>query len=179
MEDKVRISPGFFLVGALSVLMLPLRWMTGIFLAAFVHELFHYLAIRITGGQVISFSLGAFGAKIDTLPMSCHTEALCALAGPLGSFSMLLIAEQLPEAALCGLVQGTYNLLPLYPMDGGRILHCLLPESACMGIEVFTIVFLTGIGLWLISFNREIAVILFLSLWMTVLQRKISCKEAR
>lgn len=179
MEDKLKISPGFFLIGALAVLMLPFRWVLGMVLAAMVHEVFHCIAIFLTGGQVLCVSLGPFGARIDASPMSSYKEALCALAGPVGSFSMLLISEQLPEAALCGLIQGMFNLLPVYPLDGGRILHCLLPESVCQGFRVFTLILLTGICLWMITCSLEIGFILLISLWLAYLQRKISCKEAR
>ena len=179
MENRVKITPGFYLMGALALLMLPLRWVIGALLAAMVHEVFHCIAVFLCGGQVRSLSLGTFGARIEASPMSAERDALCSLAGPLGSFSMVLTAEYFPEAALFGLIQGVYNLLPLYPLDGGRITQCLLPEPVCFGIRVFTIVLLTGVGLWLMTYSTEIGFTLLLSLWIPSLLRKISCKAAR
>lgn len=176
MGNKLKISSGFFFLGSMALLVLPLRWVFGVFIAAMVHELFHCFAVIFCGGQVLSLSFGAFGAKIEATSMSAGREALCALAGPVGSFSMLLIARHFPEAALCGLIQGAYNLIPLYPMDGGRVLKFLLPEDLCFGIRIFTIVLISGLGVWMLPINPEMAMIVLLSIWIPVLQRKFSCK---
>ncbi len=178
MGNKVAISPGFFLMGALALLLLPLRWVVGMILAAMVHEAFHCIAIFLCGGQILSVTLGAFGARIDASPMFSWKMALCAVAGPLGSFVMVLTAEKFPEAALCGLIQGCYNLLPIPPLDGGAVLSCLLPESICQGIRVFTLALLTGLGIWIMTFRWETGVFLLVSVWILRVRRKISCKAA-
>jgi hypothetical protein len=48
------------------------------------------------------------------------------VAGPAGSFLLLFVARWLPLVAICGFIQGSYNLLPLGTMDGGRVVACLL-----------------------------------------------------
>lgn len=111
--------------------------------------------------------------------MAAWKEALCALAGPVGSFSVVLLAEYFPEAALFGLVQGLYNLLPVYPLDGGRILRCLLPWEICAGVEVFALVFGSGLCLWAASALPEFGSFCLICLWIPVIRRKISCKEVK
>ncbi len=177
MGNKLCIHSGTLILGALWLLVLPPAWAMGALLAACVHELFHLTAVLICGGQALSVSILPFGARLETTPLTPVKEALCALAGPLGSFLMLLTAEQFPEAALCGLIQGAYNLLPIYPLDGGRILHCLLPQALYRAVESFFLTLLTGIGLWMALQSREVGLIFLIALWNPVIQRKFSCKH--
>ena len=69
--------------------------------------------------------MGAFGASIETGYMTPAAELLCAAAGPIGSISMLLTIRKFPILGLLGLAQGIFNLLPIYPLDGGRILRSI------------------------------------------------------
>ena len=57
--------------------------------------------------------------------MSATHEIICAIAGPIGSFLLIAVAPRFPRIAVCGIVHGIYNLLPLFPMDGGRVLRCV------------------------------------------------------
>lgn len=95
-------------------------------LAAGVHELGHALAVVLCRGRILRLSLGASGARMETTPLSYRQEVLCALAGPLAGLSLLLVRRYAPWLALWGLMQSLYNLLPVYPLDGGRALRALL-----------------------------------------------------
>ena len=177
MESKLRISPGICILGALGMLVLPVQWVTGILMAALVHELSHTATVMLCGGKIHAISLGSGGSRIEAGMLSPGRAVFCALAGPLGSFTMLIFSESFPEAACCGLVQGLYNLLPIYPLDGGRILRFLLPEPACRAIEVFFLIVGTGLSLWIGVFYLVLGYISAISLWFPVIQRKFSCKD--
>lgn len=178
MGNKIKTHFAVFLLGALWVLLLPPLWGLGALFAATIHELCHLMAVLLCGGQVLEFSIEPLGARMRITPLSPGSEALCALAGPAGSFCLLLLAERFPEAALCGLIQGGYNLLPIYPLDGGRFLGCLFSASVCRSVEVFVLVLVSGIGLWICICSREVGLLFLLSLWIPVIQRKLSCKDS-
>lgn len=125
-RQRIHASASFCIYLALMLLILPLRWIFAMVTAAAFHEFCHWAAIRILGKRVRVLRIRAPGASMELPEMSRGQELLCALAGPLGSFSLLFVAKYFPRVAICGAIQGLYNLLPLYPLDGGRVVYCLL-----------------------------------------------------
>lgn len=121
-------SGGFCIMAALAILVLPLKWLMAAASAALWHEICHLLALRLLGGKWMPLGLFASGARIIMPDMSRGRELLCAFAGPAGSLMLALLHPWLPLPALFGLVQGIYNLIPIYPLDGGRALACIADE---------------------------------------------------
>ena len=120
-RSVVRTEGGFWIVLALMVLLFPLRFLAGVLLAAAVHELGHLWAIRLTGGRVRRIRLHGGGACIEASPMEPGKEIFCALAGPMTGALTVLAWRIFPELAMAGAVQTVFNLLPVYPLDGGRV----------------------------------------------------------
>ena len=105
------------------------------------HELSHALVARRYGITVRDITLFVFGgaATLEGDARTPRQEALIAFAGPLtslllgGAFFLLglLVAQQQVAAvigwlAFINLTLGVFNLIPGFPMDGGRILRALL-----------------------------------------------------
>ena len=110
---------------AILLLMIPLRWILAAFLAAGFHELGHCLAVELLGGTILEANVSARGAKLRAAPMSPERELLCVLAGPAVSVALFGLRRLFPRIAVCALIQGVFNLLPIYPLDGGRAVRCL------------------------------------------------------
>jgi Zn-dependent protease len=105
------------------------------------HELSHALVARRFGLKVEGITLFIFGGvtTIDSDSRTPREEALIAIAGPATSIGIGLallaidVAVGQPQiGALVGwlgfinLALGAFNLIPGFPMDGGRVLRALL-----------------------------------------------------
>ena len=121
---------------AMMLLILPLKWLLAAGVAAMYHELCHIIAIRLCRGNIYKFSLSSDGASLAVSSLSPAKELICALAGPMGGLCLLFFARWIPRIAVCAAFQSLYNLLPIYPLDGGRVLWCsatgLMVENRAM-----------------------------------------------
>ena len=136
---RLHIQPEFYILIAASLLILPFRWVLAWFVASAIHELCHYITLRACDVNIYSVTLGISGAVIETEAISPRHEFLSAVAGPLGGLFLLLLRTHIPHVAICALVQSMFNLLPIYPLDGGRA--CLSSCRKCY--PVYTDVFIT------------------------------------
>ena len=146
------VTPGVYFFLAILILLVPLRWLLGAAVSIAVHEFCHILALRSFGVPIRSVQLGISGAKIQTHDMPLWQELICTLAGPMGGILLLLTARWLPVTALCAGFHSLYNLLPVYPQDGGRALRCgaylLMPDKwANLFCNCVEYTCLTGVGI--------------------------------
>lgn len=187
MDIQVNISAAACFIAALCCLVIPLDWLAAALTAAAIHELFHILGVIIAGGRIFSIRIGAEGAVICASAMTAPREMFCILAGPAGSLALLLLRSWFPGLALWGLVQGLFNLLPVYPLDGGRLLHCVAgylfsektAEHICSSINWVILILIFAAGIWLTVAKKLgpsplVAAAFFVS---RVMDGKIPCKE--
>lgn len=125
----------------------------GFILLLFVHEMGHFLAAKQRGLKVGAPTFIPFiGAWIDLKeqPMSVETEAYVAFAGPLlGSVAALgcyYLGRQTGQdiwlaLAYIGFLLNLFNLIPLSPFDGGRIVAIISPRLWLVGVPVLVALF--------------------------------------
>lgn len=126
-------TPAYWLVSAATALLF--------FASVLAHELSHALVARRFGLKVDGITLFIFGGAttIDSDSRTPREEALIAVAGPamsivigLALIGLSLVVGQPQLAALLGwlgfinLLLGAFNLIPGFPMDGGRVLRAIL-----------------------------------------------------
>ena len=117
-----------------------------LFLSILVHELAHSLYAVRKGGRVRDITLLMIGgvSQVSELPRSGRNEAVMALVGPItslalgGAFYLVYLGlSGTPQfnlkfaafhLAYLNVVLGLFNLLPAFPMDGGRILRGALAQ---------------------------------------------------
>ena len=131
MECRARIEPPLLILLAASALLLSLKWVLAWLAAMLIHELCHIAAVRLFDYKLYNISFGIRGARIRCETMRPVHAVICAAAGPTGSLFLLAFSRLFPTLAICGAVQGVFNLIPVYPLDGGSILRITLQRFPC------------------------------------------------
>jgi Zn-dependent protease/CBS domain-containing protein len=118
----------------------------GLFACVLLHEFGHSLVAMRYGYEIESITLWLFGgvARFTEMPEDWRQELTIAIAGPIVSLGLGVVAYLgfllLPTAldpvkfvvgylALTNVVLAVFNMLPGFPMDGGRVLRALLARS--------------------------------------------------
>jgi len=126
VAPRIEMKGLFFVYLALSLLFVPVKWFVSWIAAAIFHELCHLLALRCFRCKIVGIKIGITGAVITSAPATNVAALICEAAGPVGSMLLLLLSRIAPTVAICGFIQGVFNLLPLYPLDGSKILDRFL-----------------------------------------------------
>jgi stage IV sporulation protein FB len=177
-----------------------------IMLFALIHELGHLLAGILMGmkpekielmpfGVSISFKIKVeeYNKKIKKGNMLEIKKILVALAGPLTNFIIIIIASNINIDLFKALIViytnfliMIFNLLPIYPLDGGRILKGILhinfgikkSEFYTNIISKITVAIITMLSSVLILYIHNIAITLIdMYLWYLVIKEDIIYKK--
>jgi Zn-dependent protease len=125
-------------------------WLVIIFACVVAHELAHSVMAQHRGATVREIVLLPMGgvSKLENLPENPRDEFTIAVVGPLMSFALgaisavvcVLVGLRLTPIDLYSgailhrlvwfnVIVGAFNLLPAFPLDGGRVLRSLLERS--------------------------------------------------
>ncbi|MBP2233246.1 stage IV sporulation protein FB [Azospirillum agricola] len=142
------IGAAHFAQGGWAAAIRGLVFTTLLFLCILLHEFGHVLAARRYGGRTTDITLLPIGgmANLELVPENPAQEMAVALAGPavsllISAFLFVLLGgfrpvqdlefqnpgvDLLARLASANLALGLFNLLPAFPMDGGRVLRAAL-----------------------------------------------------
>ncbi len=117
----------------------------GLFVSIVLHELSHCVVARCYGIPIKGITLFIFGgvAEMENEPPSARAEFRMAIAGPLASAALALgfhllhgfaesadappsILGVLYYLALINALLAAFNMIPAFPLDGGRVLRAVL-----------------------------------------------------
>ncbi|MBX3497455.1 MAG: site-2 protease family protein [Parvibaculum sp.] len=117
----------------------------GLFLSIILHELSHSIVARRFDIPISGITLFIFGgvAQLEKEPPTPRAEFMMAIAGPIASYVLAAgfylvgaaaLAAGLPETvsgvarylALINLILATFNMVPAFPLDGGRVYRAWL-----------------------------------------------------
>jgi stage IV sporulation protein FB len=148
---KLHLSPATLLYFATSLLLCHDLTLAAILSAIMIHELSHLIALRLTGGNATSVTITPMGLTLERIGLLSHrNEIIVSLSAPIVNLLLAFVfshCQLAPCTYQANLGFGLINLLPIYPLDGGKALYALLsrivrPSNATLISNVISHIFL-------------------------------------
>lgn len=134
--DRLEVTGGFLLLIAWFGLVNGWKMLAMVLGASLLHEMGHWLVLRLLGCETARLRITVLGAELDSRhrQLSYGGELAAVLAGPAVNLLAGLLLSRLggvwTEAAGAQLVLCAFNLLPVRPLDGGRALELAVSWAA-------------------------------------------------
>jgi stage IV sporulation protein FB len=149
----------------------------------FVHEIGHFFAARFYGwnsGKIYIYPLGGVTKFNEDVNRKLIEEFVIVLMGPVFQiiYSLFLICSGCQSSVKFSLFLLSFNLLPIYPLDGGKIVNIFLgyffPYRISSKINVmfsFSMYFILCI--YILKYNRNIFLLFaFFLLFFKILEER-------
>lgn len=140
--SSFRMDPRLCILICVLIFLVPLTWLLAWVVAVCFHELCHWVAVKLYGGNIPGISIGLGGANMECIDLSDKAYLISVLAGPAGGLTLGLLGRWLPRLAICSWLLSVYNLLPVQPLDGGQALRILIKDDTAFSIleQIFLII---------------------------------------
>lgn len=150
------ISAGALLIFALAYFFDENGLVAAAVPAAAIHELGHVAALTAFHCRVTRIGIGAFGLEMDYAGVLGERELIItAAAGPVSGALYAVAAANLPQpyfrlSGAVSLCLSAFNLLPILPLDGGRIVAALTDTRFAANLSKIAaaVLLLGGVGLF-------------------------------
>lgn len=192
-----------------STMVWPVLEYVTLFVIVLMHEFGHALACRQVGGTANQIVLWPLGGVAYVAPPPRPGPTLWSIAaGPLVNVALAPIltvlavlarnagwAESLPNAyvfvrtvCIINYALLTFNLLPIYPLDGGQILQALLwfvlgRARSLFVVSIIGIIGVAGLGVLALAEGSVwlgvLAVFILLNCWRGLMQARLLARVAR
>lgn len=168
---RFKIHPLFIIAGLVAFFLATPGFFIALIVAVILHELIHALVAKHFGVSTRSVTLTPFGGvlKLNSKILSIHQKTCIYLAGPLGSLilSMLfgimvwlfpVVFIYLEYLVAANFLVGIINIIPVYPLDGGKVLSQFIPTKIVLNLSNFLfssilVVCILTFNWWWIAFS--------------------------
>ncbi len=197
---RVKINLQIFLIVIILILTRQIQMYSFIMIFAFIHEIGHIIVGILLKLKVKLLQINPFGISVSFEDYGYKKllevkKIIIFLAGPITNFLIALVTYYLninfeikQMIIYSNIILGFFNLIPIYPLDGGKILKSFLrlkynSYKVDKIINIFSNVqmsLITAIGSILIIYFKNIGIFLVLTyLWIIILKenKKFNQKE--
>ncbi len=190
---RIKVDVKIFFIIVLYIFMQSTRIFALTFIFILLHELGHLVTGITIGLKIKKINIHISGLSVEFENYGKQKNAnkiVVDIAGPLINIIALVIAIIIKqeEIAYINLLLAIVNLLPIYPLDGGRILKTLLRTrftyketiNYIESISQYTLIILTAIASCYLLIGKNIGIfIAILYLWAIIFKEKRKNKIIR